>query len=60
MEEDRKKRDLLEAMDEMNERYGDTTLTWARVQGMDQRARGAGEVISPAWRTRGVRSVQLK
>lgn len=53
---ERKRKAILGAMDYVNDRYGDFKLTWASyiAQGKD-----AG-VISPAWRTSGVRSVHVK
>jgi len=46
-----RKRDLLKAMDHINDRFGDFTISWARY--MLHRSRPA--VISPAWRPQGIR-----
>ncbi len=60
MEENRKRRDLLGAMDEVNNRYGDGTATWAVLRGRTGRKRSRAGVISPAWRPSGIRNVQLR
>ncbi len=60
MEESRKRRDLLYAMDEVNNRYGDGAATWAALKGRAERKRSRAGVISPAWRPGGIRNVQLK
>ncbi|MFC1770177.1 DNA polymerase IV [Nitrospirota bacterium] len=56
MEDDQKRRDLLDAMDEVNDRFGDFKLTWAS---HTTHSRHSG-VISPAWRPGGVKNIQLK
>lgn len=60
MEEERKRRDLLGAMDELNNRWGEGTATWAALRGSAERKRNRAGVISPAWRPAGVRNVELK
>ncbi len=60
MEDERKRRDLLGAMDEVNNRYGDGAATWAVLRGSTARKRSRAGVISPAWRPSGIRNVQLK
>ena len=60
MEDERKRRDLLGAMDEVNNRYGDGAATWAVLRGSTSRKRSRAGVISPAWRPAGIRNVQLK
>ena len=50
LQEHSKRRDLLRAMDSINERYGGTTLSWAGY--MTHRSRKP--VISPAWRPKGI------
>jgi DNA polymerase-4 len=60
MEEERKRRDLLGAMDEVNNRWGEGTATWAALRARTERKRSRAGVISPAWRPAGVRNVELK
>jgi DNA polymerase-4 len=60
MEESRKRRDLLYAMDEVNNRYGDGSATWAALRGRAEKKRSRAGVISPAWRPNGIRNVQLR
>ena len=50
LQEHSKRRDLLRAMDSINERYGGTTLSWAGYMP----CRSRKPVISPAWRPRGI------
>lgn len=50
-EDERRRKELLNIMDAVNDRYGDFKLTWASYV---MQERGAG-VISPAWRPAGVR-----
>lgn len=50
-EDERRRKELLNIMDAINDRYGDFKLTWASYVTQE---RGAG-VISPAWRPAGVR-----
>ncbi len=50
LQEYSKRRDLLRAMDSINERYGRTTLSWAGY--MTHRSQPG--VISPAWRPKGI------
>jgi DNA polymerase-4 len=56
MEEERKRRSVLCAMDSMNDKYGEFTLAWGSYV-MQERDAG---VISPSWRPSGVKSVELK
>lgn len=56
MEEERKRRFVLEAMDSVNDRYGEGKLTWAKFAFH----RTHGDVISPAWRPSGVKNMQLR
>lgn len=55
-EEDRKRDRLLDALDKVNGRFGDFTLTWASL--LDEKEHSG--VISPAWRPAGVRKVDVK
>jgi DNA polymerase-4 len=52
----RRKRLLLQAMDAVNDRYGDFKLIWGSY--LEQRE--PPRVISPAWRPSGVKSVRVK
>ena len=51
-----KAKSMLQAVDEINDRYGDFTVTWAAYL----EAMGPPSVISPAWRPSGVRNVDIK
>lgn len=50
LKECQRRRDLLEVMDSINDRYGEFTLSWASYSALDKEA----GVISPAWRPSGV------
>jgi len=50
-EHERRREDLLRAMDSVNGRFGDFTLTWGSIA----RSVGAPGVIPPSWRRSGVR-----
>ena len=56
LQEERKRKAVLGAMDHINDRYGDGKLAWA-AYAMQGSERG---VISPSWRPSGARHVQLK
>lgn len=57
MPEERKRRALLGAMDEVNNRFGGFKVLWG---GMAAKlTERGGDVISPAWRPSGVRNVEL-
>ncbi len=56
IEEERKRKSIIHAMDSVNERYGDFKLTWGSLITPE---RDAG-VISPSWRPAGVKHVNLK
>jgi DNA polymerase-4 len=51
-EEERKRTFVAEAMDSINDRYGDFTVTWGTLAGREDHER----VISPAWRPAGDRA----
>ncbi|MEK7772853.1 MAG: DNA polymerase IV [Deltaproteobacteria bacterium] len=59
-EDDRRRRRLLDAMDGVNDRYGDFTLTWGTLLEMDGGDKDGAGVISPAWRPAGVRRVDVR
>ena len=48
-------RELTRAMDEVNNRFGDFTLTWANLLELEPRQ----GVISPAWRPEGTRKIKF-
>ena len=56
IEEERRRRSVLQAIDLINDMYGDFKITWASYI-MQQRDAG---VISPSWRPSGVKSVRVK
>lgn len=59
-EEDRKKLFLASAMDEVNDKYGNFTVTFGSLlDGENSRNKGS-HVISPAWRPDGIRNVEVK
>jgi DNA polymerase IV len=53
---DRKKALLASAMDEVNNRFGDASVTFGTLLGKEKGAR----VISPAWRPEGLRNVDVE
>jgi len=55
--QERKKALMVRAMDSVNNRYGDFTVTFASL--MDTEEKGS-HVISPAWRPGGIRCVDIK
>ncbi|MCX5813714.1 MAG: DNA polymerase IV [Proteobacteria bacterium] len=55
-EDTERRKSLLKAMDEVNNRYGDFKLTWAAYMRQIECPR----VISPAWRPSGLRNVDIK
>lgn len=54
---ERKKENMIRAMDEVNDRFGNFTVTYASL--LTEREKGS-HVISPAWRPEGIRSVEVK
>jgi DNA polymerase-4 len=55
--EERKKALMVGTMDEVNDRYGDFTMTFGSL--LDEKEKGS-HVISPAWRPSGIRNVEVK
>jgi DNA polymerase IV len=53
-----KSRKLTRAMDEINNRFGDFTLTWGSMLEHDD-SEGHGGVISPSWRPEGARKIKF-
>ena len=54
--EERRKALMVGAMDEVNDRYGDFTVTFGSL--LDEQGKGS-HVISPAWRPSGIRNVEV-
>jgi DNA polymerase-4 len=54
--EERKKTLLVQAMDEVNDRYGDFSVTFGSL--LDEQHKGS-HVIAPAWRPTGIRNVEV-
>jgi DNA polymerase IV len=58
--EERKKALLVGAMDEVNDRYGNFSVTFGSLLD-EEKLKGKGShVISPAWRPEGIRNVEVK
>jgi DNA polymerase-4 len=57
LEEERKKLLLAEAMDKVNDRYGDFSVTFGSL--LHEENKGS-HVISPAWRPDGIRCVEVR
>jgi len=55
-EEQRKGKALLQAMDTVNDKYGDFRLVWASY--LEQR--DPPRVISPAWKPSGIRHIRVR
>ncbi|MEE8573957.1 MAG: DNA polymerase IV, partial [Thermodesulfobacteriota bacterium] len=53
---DIKREELLMAMDRINDRYGESSVTWGEILERPEAREGGGGVISPAWRPRGVKN----
>jgi DNA polymerase-4 len=56
IEEERRRKYILQAIDYINDKYGDFKITWGSYI---QQRRNSG-VISPAWRPSGVKNVEVK
>ena len=54
--DDKREKALLQAMDSVNDKYGDFKLAWASYLHM----REPPSVISPAWRPSGVKNIRIK
>jgi DNA polymerase-4 len=57
---ERKKALLADAMDGVNNRYGDFSVTFASLLDNERAPRKGSHVISPAWRPEGIRNVDVK
>jgi DNA polymerase-4 len=58
--EERKKAMLVDAMDEVNDRYGDFSVTFGSLLDEEKAGNKGSHVISPAWRPNGIRNVDVK
>ena len=58
--EERKKALMVGAMDEVNDRYGDFTVTFGSLLDGEKAGDKGSHVISPAWRPSGIRNVEVK
>ena len=54
--EERKKTMMINAVDQVNDRYGDFTVTFGSI--LDEKEKGS-RVISPAWRPEGIRNIEV-
>jgi DNA polymerase-4 len=57
-EEERRKAFMISAMDAVNDKFGDFTVTYGSLLGNN--AEKGSHVISPAWKPEGIRNVQVK
>ena len=53
--EDKKQKQVTNAMDSVNNRFGDLTLTWGSLLNLEDRSK----IISPAWRPEGPRKIEF-
>ncbi len=53
--EEKKQKQVTRAMDSVNIRFGDLTLTWGSLLDLEDRAK----IISPAWRPEGPRKIEF-
>jgi DNA polymerase IV len=56
--EERKKALMAGAMDEVNDRYGNFTVTFGSLLDAEKAGDKGSHVISPAWRPEGIRNVK--
>jgi len=57
-EEERRKAFMINAMDTVNDRFGDFTVTYGSLLGNNEEK--GSHVISPAWKPEGIRNVQVR
>ena len=57
-EEERRKAFMISAMDTVNDRFGDFTVTYGSLLGNNEEK--GSHVISPAWKPEGIRNVQVR
>jgi len=53
---DAKTKSMLQAVDSLNDKFGDSTITWAAYLKTTE----SPSVISPAWKPSGVRNTNIK
>jgi DNA polymerase-4 len=58
--EERKRMQLVNALDEVNDRFGDFTVTFASLLDGNKAKEKGSYVISPAWRPAGIRNIDVK
>lgn len=58
--EERKRLQLVNALDEVNDRFGDFTVTFASLLDGNKAKEKGSHVISPAWRPAGIRNIDVK
>jgi len=58
--EERKRMLLVNALDEVNDRFGDFTVTFASLLDGNKAEEKGSHVISPAWRPAGIRNIDVK
>ncbi|MGA2401729.1 MAG: DNA polymerase IV [Syntrophobacteraceae bacterium] len=58
--EERKRMQLVNALDEVNDRFGDFTVTFASLLDEEKAKEKGSHVISPAWRPAGIRNIDVK
>ena len=57
-EEERRKAFMINAMDTVNDRFGNFTVTYGSLLGNNEEK--GSHVISPAWKPEGIRNVQVR
>jgi DNA polymerase-4 len=58
--EERKKAQLVEAMDKVNDRYGNFSVTFGSLLDNEKTKDKGSHVISPSWKPTGIRNVEVK
>jgi DNA polymerase-4 len=58
--EDRKKAQLVEAMDKVNDRYGNFSITFGSLLDKEKAKNKGSHVISPSWKPTGIRNIDIK
>lgn len=59
-EEDRQKKSVVKAMDEVNDKFGNFAVTYGSLLDREKGKEKGSHVISPAWRPDGIRNVDVK
>ncbi len=59
-EEERRKLSMVNAMDAVNDKYGNFTVTFGSLLDGEKNKEKGSHVISPAWRPEGIRNVEVK